>query len=163
MDAARVAIESLENAGIDGDDIELLGQPVESARPAPNPKVVDKRVARHLLPRIAVGALFGAAAGVGLGLAVALVLVLASVSESLGGAGFVFAITLVGVGLGAVVGALINFERSVGLSDAWPLTFDDVPDGVVWLAVYTADRQAVNRAADVLAEHHPLELRNDAA
>jgi hypothetical protein len=161
MDAARVAIESLENAGIDGDDIELLGQPVESARPAPNPKVVDKRVARHLLPRIAVGALFGAAAGVGLGLAVGLVL--ASVSESLGGAGLVFAITLAGVGLGAVVGALINFERSVGLSDAWPLTFDDVPDGVVWLAVYTADRQAVNRAADRLAEHHPLELRKEAA
>ena len=161
MDAARVAIESLENAGIDGDDIELLGQPVENARPAPNPKVVDKRVARHLLPRIAVGALFGAAAGVGFGLAVALVL--ASVAESLGGAGFVFAITLVGVGLGAVVGALINFERSVGLSDAWPLTFDDVPDGVVWLAVYTADRQAVNRAADRLAEHHPLELRKGAA
>jgi enoyl-CoA hydratase/carnithine racemase len=162
MKEARVAIEALENAGIDGDDIELLGRPVEDARPAPNPKVVDKRVARHLLPRIAAGALMGAALGAGFGLGLALVL--AVVADSLGGGvGFVFAITLVGVGLGAVVGALINFERSVGLSDAWPLTFDDVPEGPVWVAVYTEDSRGVSRAADQLAQQHPLELREGAA
>jgi enoyl-CoA hydratase/carnithine racemase len=161
MDAARDAIESLENAGIDGDDIELLGEPVDNTRPAPNPKIVDKRVARHLVPRILTGGLTGAAVGAGFGLVLALVL--AVVADSLGGGGFVFAITLVGIGLGAVVGALINFERRVGLSDSWPLTFDDTPAGVVWLAVYTADRHAVNRAADRLAEHHPLELRKGAA
>ena len=161
MEAARVAIESLENAGIDGDDIELLGQPVEGARPPENPKRVDKRVASHLFPRVVAGVLIGAAIGAVLGLVLGLAL--AGTFSGLDGAPFVAAIILLGIGLGAVVGAFISFERSVGLSDAWPLTFQDVSEGPVWVAVYADDLRTRGRAAQRLADQDPLELRRGAA
>ncbi|MGH8984352.1 MAG: hypothetical protein ACRDY6_10835 [Acidimicrobiia bacterium] len=57
---------------------------------------------------------------------------------------------LVGLGLGVVVSVFLSFERMVGLSNAWPLTFEDVPDGPVWVAVYSPDPRTKDRAHDTL-------------
>src|SRR5207247_2662272 len=60
-----------------------------------------------------------------------------------------------GLLFGATTGALLAIERGTGFSDAWMLTFADVPDGRVWLAVWDG--------RDVVGEtlHHSgaLELR----
>jgi hypothetical protein len=160
MQAARSAIEALENAGVDGDDIDLLGRRAEAARVPTSPARADRRVAVHMVQRIALGALVGAAGGAVVGVVLGLV-VLAATSTG-GGAGLVFAFGLIGVGLGVVVTVFLSFERSVGLSDAWPLTFEDVPEGSVWVAVYSRDPRTEERAHDALARLHPLELRRGA-
>jgi len=160
MESARVAIEALENVGVDGDEIELLGQPADVARTPTAPKGPDRRVALHLIRRIAVGAAAGALGGVVLGLIIGFGV--AAVTSD-GSSGLVTALVIVGVGLGTTVGILVSFERAIGLSDAWPLTFEDVPDGPVWVAVYTGGRRVRDRAVDTLARHRPLELRRGAA
>ena len=162
MESARVAIEALEHAGVDGDEIELLGQPADAARTPTDPKPTDKRMALHLVRRVALGAAAGALAGVALG--VLLGLVVAGVTDSTDSrSGLVTAIAIVGVGIGTTLGILLAFERAIGLSDAWPLTFEDVPEGPVWVAVYTGGRRIRTRAAETLARHRPLELRRGAA
>lgn len=161
MESARVAIEALENAGVDGDYIELLGQPADAARTPSDPKPTDRRVALHLVRRVAVGAVVGALAGIALGLLVGLIV--AGITDTDSRSGLVTAIAIVGIGIGTTLGILLGFERAIGLSDAWPLTFEDVPDGPVWVAVYTRARQERARAAEALARHHPLELRRGAA
>ncbi len=55
LDVARTAIEALENAGIDGDDIALLGRPAEVARAPSDPEIADRRLGRYLAPRVALG------------------------------------------------------------------------------------------------------------
>jgi hypothetical protein len=162
MESARVAIEALENAGVDGDDIELLGQPADAARTPGDPKPTDRRVALHLVRRIAIGAVVGALAGVALGVLVGLI-VAGFTDATDSRSGLVTAIAIVGIGIGTTLGILLGFERAIGLSDAWPLTFEDVPDGPVWVAVYTRARRERVRAAEALAQRRPLELRRGAA
>jgi hypothetical protein len=162
MESARVAIEALENAGVDGDEIELLGQPADAARTPTDPKGPDRRMALHLVRRVALGAVAGAVAGLVLGVLVGLV-VAGFTDATDSRSGLATAIAIVGVGIGTTLGILIAFERAIGLSDAWPLTFEDVPDGPVWVAVYTRARRERARAAEALARHHPLELRRGAA
>ncbi|MGH9033945.1 MAG: hypothetical protein ACRDY4_14475 [Acidimicrobiia bacterium] len=160
MSAARGAIEALEHAGIDGDEIDLLGQRADAARTPTSPARPDRRMARHILGRLGVGALIGLAAGAVAG--VVLGLIVLAVTSSGGGVGLVVAFAIVGVGLGAVVSVFLSFERSVGLSYAWPLTFEDVPEGTIWVAVYSRDPRIQDRAGDTLAGLRPLELRRDA-
>jgi len=162
MKSARVAIEALEHAGVDGDEIELLGQPADVARDPSEPLGPDRRMALHLARRVALGALAGALGGVVLGLLIGLVVALVTDATD-SHSGLVTAIAIVGIGLGATLGVLVSFERAIGLSDAWPLTFEDVPDGPVWIAVYTGGRRIRTRAAETLARHRPLELRRGAA
>jgi MFS family permease len=163
MESARVAIEALEHAGVDGDDIELLGRTADAARTPTNPKPTDRRVALHLVRRIAVGAALGALAGFVLGVLAGLIV--AAVTDATDSrAGLVTAFAIVGIGIGTTLGILLAFERAVGLSDAWPLTFEDVPDGPpVWVAVYTRAPRERARAADALSRLRPLELRRGAA
>jgi hypothetical protein len=160
MGAARRAIEALEHAGVDGDDIDLLGRGADAARTPTSPGRPDRRVARHVVRRLGLGAIIGAVAGAAAGLVLGLV-VLAATSTG-GGAALVAAFVIVGVGLGAVVSTFLSFERSVSFSEAWPLTFEDAPDGVVWVAVYSRDRRTRERADEALARQTPLELRRDA-
>lgn len=163
MESARVAIEALEHVGVDGDEIELLGQPADVARFPSQPQGPDRRMALHLVRRIALGALAGVLAGLVLGLLAGGLMVAAFNDTTDSSAGLVTAIAIVGVGLGVTLGVLVSFERAIGLSDAWPLTFEDVPDGPVWVAVYTGGGRTRARAADALARHQPLELRRGAA
>lgn len=162
MESARVAIEALEHAGVDDDEIELLGHPADVARDPSAPQGPDRRLGLHLVRQVALGALGGAFAGVVLGLLIGL-LVAAPTDATDSRSGLVTAIIIVGIGLGVTLGVLLSFERAIGLSDAWPLTFEEVPDGPVWVAVYTGGGRSRARAADALARHHPLELRRGAA
>lgn len=157
MSAARAAIEALENAGVDGDDIELLGRRAEAARTPTSPSGADRRVAGHVLRRLGLGAVIGAAGGAVVGAVLGLIVLTVTSTES--GTGLVAAFVLTGIGLGVVVSAFLSFERSVGFSSAWPLTFEDAPEGSVWVGVYSRESHVRERAHDTLARQHPLELR----
>jgi hypothetical protein len=49
---ARAAIEALENSGVDGDDIELLGRTAEQAAAEPRQSDADRRAVSHVLWRV---------------------------------------------------------------------------------------------------------------
>lgn len=157
MPAARAAIEALENAGVDGDDIDLVGRRAEAARTPTSPSNPDRRVAGHLVHRLGLGALVGVAGGAIVGVALGLIVLAVTATERR--AGLVAVFVLVGVGLGVVVSVFLSFVRSVAFSSAWPLTFEDVPEGSVWVAVYSRDPSTQERAREALAELHPVELR----
>jgi hypothetical protein len=159
MAAARSAVEALEHAGVDGDDIDLLGRGADAARMPTSPSRPDRRAAGYILRRVGLGAAVGAAAGAVAGLVLGLIVL--AVTSTADGSGLVFAFVLVGLGLGVVVSAFLSFERSVSFSDAWPLTFEDAPEGPVWVAVYSRDPRTQRRARDALAGRRPLELRRD--
>jgi hypothetical protein len=160
MEDARRAIQELENAGIDGDDIELVGAGTEPARRPKSPTMEDRRAGRYVAPRVAVGtvaggvvgALVGAAAGFGLWLAFSM------------SAGVILAGAFAGVLIGSVVGTYIRFERTVGFSQSWSLTFAaDVGAGPLWVTVHVSASDSVDRARRVLEGTHPLELRSNGA
>ena len=154
---ARAAIGALERAGLDGNDIELLGRPADAARVPRDPKMADRRVVFYLLPRLARGLALGLAVGLFLGLVIAAVAFATGVlSWSIGRFGVCL---LVGVFPGATLGVFLSFERSVSFSDDWALTFEDAPAGPVWVGVYTADAETHAKARRVLAQQEPIELR----
>jgi hypothetical protein len=154
---ARDAIKALENSGVDGDQIELLGRSADVARTPTNPKISDRRVARYLVPRVfrgaATGALIGAAIGTLIG---SVVLTITGSATAL-----LIACVLGGVFLGSTLGAFVFLERSIGLADDWSLTFQDAPEGPIWVGVYTQDPMVRTHAAHTLEHHRPLELRTD--
>jgi hypothetical protein len=151
---ARDAIKALENAGIDGDEIALLGPAAERARRPVNPKPTDRRVVLYLAGRVLRGALIGAAIGLVVATLVGVVVLLVTDLA----AGLLVACVLGGAFLGATVGAFVSVERSVGLADDWALTFEEAT-GPVWVGVYTSDASDRARARQALERAHPLELR----
>ena len=58
-----------------------------------------------------------------------------------------------------MLGGFVAVSRKTGFSESWPLTFEDVAPGPVWLAVYGDDQKAVA----ALGETEPIELRTGEA
>ena len=152
---ARVAIEGLQSAGIDGDDITLLSPFPEESRQSTH--AADTRITRYLVRRIAIGILAGIAGGALLGAVVGVVLV--AVTTASAPSGEIAALAAVGIVIGAALGAYIAFERAGTLSDAWSVTFDDLEAGATWIGVRTHDRDGHERACHALARQRPIEVR----
>lgn len=160
MEGARRAIQRLENAGIDGDDIELMGAGSHTARRPKSPTMEDRRTGRYVAPRVVAGTVVGGAMGALVGAVIGLALWLA-LSMS---AGVILAGALAGALIGSVVGTYVLFERTVGFSESWSLTFaSDEGAGSLWVAVHVAEPDMIERARDVLEAADPLELRADGA
>lgn len=153
---ARAAIEALQSAGVDGDDIKLVSptprKPTRSSTAA-----VDGRIARYLTGRVARGVLVGAITGLLLGALAGIVLDV--VTSPASGLGVVAALGLVGIIAGAYVGAYVGFERAGTLSDAWPATFETLDGGPVWIAVLADDAETRRRARRTLEHHDAAELQ----
>ena len=154
---ARAAIQRLENSGIDGTDIELLGSGADKARVPRAPGPQDRRFTRYIVPRVAIGAVVGAVAGAVLGLIVGLI-VGAVVDTS---AGVVVACAVFGAIAGATVGAFVRFERNIGFSNDWSATFVDTRGKPLWVAVRARDKTSFERARNALQTIDPIELRSD--
>jgi outer membrane lipoprotein SlyB len=160
MEDARHAIQELENAGIDGDDIELAGAGTERARRPKSPTMEDRRAGRYVAPRVAVGTVVGGVGGAVVGAAAGLAIWLGfSMSAAL-----IFLCALAGAFIGSVVGTYIRFERTVGFSQSWSLTFAaDDGAGPLWVTVHVTAADRVDLARRVLEGAHPLELRSNGA
>jgi hypothetical protein len=155
--SARSAIEALENAGVDGGEIELLGSHVGAVSPGGDNEPSDRRAGRYISRRLALGAAAGALTGMLAGLALALVLL--AVTDDVSRVGVLWACVIVSVGIGTTLGTFLGLERSVGFSESWPATFDDDAAGPLWVAVFTRDPTATARARHALQARDPVELR----
>jgi hypothetical protein len=154
--AARGAIEALQSAGVDGDDITLLSPfPEQSSR---SNQAADERVARYLAGRVLLGVLVGVMGGVLVGAFVGALLIVATAPAS--PLGELVALAIAGAVLGAPLGAFIGFERSGTLSDAWSTTFDDLEPGAIWIGVKVHDGDDYIRARHALERQRPLDLRD---
>jgi hypothetical protein len=153
VESAREAINALEGRGIDGVDVTLLGDRAVAAEHTRTRAVPDRNVLRHATKLVVRGSVLGTIGGllasglvVGIGL-----LVSADVRDhALAQVMIVVAFTF----LGGIVGSFFSIEQGVGYSEAWYLSFQDIPDGEIWVAVF--DRPDV--AHDVLADR-ALEVR----
>ena len=154
---ARAAIQAVEHAGVDAGGIELLGRGADAARHPARPGPADRQLVGYLLPRLARGFLLGLGGGLVAGAALGAIVATASGWNVSAAA---LATGMVGGGLlGATLGVFLAFERGVGLSEEWTVTFEDASSGPVWVAVHTQSSRDRALARAALARMGPLELR----
>jgi hypothetical protein len=129
----RDAIDTLEAQGVDGEHLTIVGE-TDLTR-STDRRRTDSRFLSHTLLYLTAGVLGGALAGALIGAALmGLVLLLWSGLEA---SGWVFLLLTVWFGVGgAVLGGFFVISRVVGFSESWQLTFENEPEGPIWLAVF---------------------------
>ena len=155
---ARRAVETLENKGVDGDDIVLAGWRARAARRSGHVSAADRELVRYVARKAVLGIAVGAVVGVIVG-----ALAGAVIAWAWSGSGFPGWGVLIGAGalaiaaLGSRVGAMVDVERHAGFSDAWGLTLQDVPDGSVWILLF--DDSSTARVAIETTAPEEFEVR----
>ena len=130
----RNAIDTLEAQGIDGDHLSIVG-PRGDLPEGTDRRRSDSRFLTHTMLALAVGVLGGALVGAAVGAALIGLVVL--VWSNLDASGWVFLLLTVWFAVGgAVLGCFFAISKLVGFSESWPLTFEDEPEGPIWLAVF---------------------------
>ncbi len=149
MDKARVAMDALGRAGIEAEDISLLGRAVEEAKTDPDTRLRDLDATADIAKRAGGGAAAGGALGA---IAGAAAFVIPGVGPVIGMG--LLAAAAAGTAAGASVGGMVGGVDGFSLDDSWDLTFgDSIQEGRVLLAVHAADEADVYKAAKVLKEH----------
>lgn len=153
----RHAIDTLEADGVDGDHLTIVG-PAGELPGATERHRADSRFLSHTMLFLAFGVVAGALAGALFGAAlIGLVLLLWS---GLDATGWIFLLLTVWFAAGgAVLGCFFAISREVGFSESWALTFEDEPDGQLWLAVF----EDVDQPDELATRTHALELVTDPA
>jgi hypothetical protein len=153
----RSAIDTLEGEGIDGDDLTIVA-PSDQVPGGSNRRRTDSRVLSRTMLALAVGVLGGALAGAVVGAAIIGLVLL--VWQDLDATGWVFLLLTVWFAAGgAVLGCFFAISKVVGFSESWALTFEDEPDGPVWLAVF----EDVGEPTALAERTHALEIVTDPA
>lgn len=149
---ARHAMVALEQAGINGGRLEVVGRQGEAGA-APPPAAADRKLMGHVAAPIRRGALVGAAVGAAVGLAFGV-----AISVQAGDALWepqLWAPPLAGIFPGAVIGALMAFRLSVAMSPAWSRTFAEVEPGRACVAVGVTSAEEEESAAELLSGTDP--------
>ena len=153
LEQLRHAIASLEAHGVDGDDLALVGEgalevEAEAGRPA-----TEHRLATHTAARIVVSVMLGALVGAAIGAVCVGAMLL--IWSDLDARGWVFALMVAWfAACGGLVGAFLAFFRSLGFSDAMPLTYAPDPAQPLWLAV----SGPAEKVTGTVAATHPAEV-----
>jgi outer membrane lipoprotein SlyB len=147
MEAARKAFDALEKAGIDGDDMSLLGRTADRVAAETDTRDRDAHlvgeVSDHVVKGGAIGSVAGAIAGT-------VAFVIPGIGPGIGVG--IWAATLGGAVAGGAVGGVAGGVSAFDQGEDWELTFDDVAEGKVLVATH-ADSEAD-------AEHHEKLLRD---
>jgi len=154
MEAARSALDDLTSAGIEAEDISLLGRAVDEARNETDTRLRDMEATGEIAKRagtgIAAGSTVGALAGVA-------AFAIPGVGPVIGG-GILAAVVGGGIA-GGSVGGMVGGVAGLSLEDDWDLTFQDsIRAGRVLLAVHAADKADVTKAAKILEGKQPDRL-----
>jgi len=154
MEAARGAVDALARAGIEAEDISLLGRAVEDARNDADTRLRDMEATGEIAKRagtgIAAGGVLGALAGVA-------AFAIPGVGPVVGTG--ILAAVAGGSVAGASVGGMVGGVAGVSLEEDWDLTFhDSIRAGRVLVAVHAADEADVDKAGEVLEGEHPDQL-----
>ena len=146
METAREAVQDLGQAGVDAENMSLLGQAIDEARQDPDTRLRDleatgdiaKRTGTGIAAGGALGALAGAAAFAipGVGPVVGMGMLAAAAAGSIGG---------------GAVGGMVGGVSGLSLEDDWDLTFQEsIRAGRVLVAIHAEDKDDVEKAAKVL-------------
>lgn len=148
MEAARKAIDALARAGIEAEDLSVLGQAVEEARSDPDTRLRDLDATADVAKKAGAGAAAGGALGA---LAGAAAFVIPGVGPVIGMG--LLAAAAGGTVAGASVGGMVGGVAGLSLEDDWDLTFQEsLREGRVLVAVHATDRSDVEKAAEVLQD-----------
>ena len=154
MEAARKAMDALGRAGVEAEDISVLGQAVEEARSDPDTRLRDLDATTDIAKKAGAGAAVGGALGA---LAGAAAFVIPGVGPVVGMG--LLAAAAGGTAAGASVGGMVGGVAGLSLEDDWDLTFQEhLRAGRVLLAVHAADKSDVEKAAEVLEDHDAQQL-----
>lgn len=151
MAAARYAIGTLEDHGVEADDIALLGRAAEDAAASQETTGRDEQ----FLQRTSHTAVGGIAAGSGVGATLGFLAGIASfgipgVGPVVGGG--ILALVAGGSVAGAGVGLTAASLGRMKQSQAWEATLEDVRSGRVVVGVHTAHESAYRRASAALED-----------
>jgi hypothetical protein len=148
MDVARKAIDALARAGIEAEDVSVLGQAVEEARSDPDTRLRDLDATADVAKKAGAGAAAGGALGA---LAGAAAFIIPGVGPVVGMG--ILAAAAAGTVAGASVGGMVGGVAGLSLEDDWDLTFQEsLREGRVLVAVHAADKSDVDKAAEVLQD-----------
>ncbi|HEV3401736.1 MAG TPA: general stress protein [Acidimicrobiales bacterium] len=148
MEAARKAIDALGRAGIEAEDISVLGQSVEEARSDPDTRLRDLDATADVAKKAGAGAAAGGALGA---LAGAAAFVIPGVGPVIGMG--LLAAAAGGTVAGASVGGMVGGVAGLSLEDDWDLTFQEsLREGRALVAVHATEKADVEKAAEVLEE-----------
>jgi hypothetical protein len=156
---ARHAIEDLEDHGVDGNDIALVGEGAVEAEHDPERVERDQRFLQHTVVSVAAGALLGGLAGIVIGALCIGAVVLVwpdGLDHPLWAFAFVSGFVMAA---GTVLGGFVAIARHTGFSESWDATFGNAPGADIWLAVYRDDE----RTHDLLERTQAVEVRSDPA
>ena len=153
MEAARKAFDALEKAGIDGDDMSLLGPHADEVAEETDTRDRDAHlvgdVSHHVVKGGAIGGVAGAVAG-------AVAFVIPGVGPAMGVG--IWAATLGGAVAGGAVGGVAGGVSAVDYSEDWELTYDDVAEGKVLVATHADNPADADKQEKVLREASPLKV-----
>jgi hypothetical protein len=151
MESARGAVDALARAGIEAEDISILGRAIEEARNDVDTRLRDMEATGEIAKRagtgVAAGSTLGALAGVA-------AFAIPGVGPVVGGG--ILAAVVGGSIAGGSVGGMVGGVAGLSLEDDWDLTFQEsIRAGRVLVAVHAADKDDVDKAAKVLEGEHP--------
>jgi hypothetical protein len=144
---ARDVIKELSEAGIDADDISVLGRQVEEVSSDPDTRLRDLDSTADLGKKAAAGGVTGSAIGAGLAGAVALLM--PGVGPVI--AGGIWAALAGGAAAGGVVGGMVGAIGATELGPEWEMSYGEpLRAGKVLVAVHARDDAEAQRAAEIL-------------
>lgn len=143
---ARRAVHALEVAGVEANDVSLVGKQVEDAAESEDTRTRDERVVSHVSKRAVVGGAAGTVAGGALGfIAGAIAFGIPGIGPVV--AAGVWAATAGGAVAGGSVGAVASGIASLPLHEDWELTWQQgLREGRVFVAVHADDPAEAGRA-----------------
>jgi hypothetical protein len=153
MPRARRAMLALENGGIDGEDISLLGRAAAEAADNLDPRERDARSTTDIAKAGAVGVAAGAGVGAVAGfLGGALAFGIPGVGPVVDSA--IWAATLGSAGTGAAIGGLVAGTAAIGQSESWADSYQEsIRARHVLVGVHTETKEQLDKAVKILGEH----------
>lgn len=159
LEHAREALEALQRAGIDDEQISLFGRPVQMVDLTHDEAGTHQPVGGHVGWEIAAGATTGAVVG-----GVSTALVAAAVAALASGVGLA-ATAAAGLGLvagggaGGTVGAILGGEAGLRTNGSWQQAIATIRQGAILLAVHASEPAPIETATRALEAVEPMGLR----
>src|SRR3954451_19326497 len=154
MAAARKAFDALEAAGVDGDDMSLLGRTADAAGAGTDTRERDAHLVGDVSEKAVKGGAIGSVAGA---IAGTVAFVIPGVGPGIGVG--IWAATLGGAVAGGAVGGVAGGVSAVDYSEDWELTYDDVAQGNVLVATHADESAEADTQESILRDHKPLKVQ----
>jgi outer membrane lipoprotein SlyB len=156
MTKARRAMEDLGDAGIEAEDVSLVGAEVEAAAADPDTRMRDMEVTAEVGKK----AILSGAAGSALGaIAGAAAFAIPGIGPAIGTG--IWAAAAAGAMAGGAVGGMVGGVSSLDLNENWELTFQDaIRGGKALVAVHAHDDPEAQKAEEALARSDPEKIEH---